>query len=172
MNPLENVITFLRHIGPYADPDSSLSIQEQISAGADVVFQQLFRCYCALPGVPQDQLERAFVYVERRSEMVPGNGHRARRNREWLGRWSKAFAAELERRERHGDLAAPAVRDGMKLSWVDMERARQEAERWTMLPMPFEQLPPQSQIPIVEIPEIRIGETIFLPPPVNWADGI
>ena len=166
-NPLADLVAFLRVVGKYTDPQSSLTYEEQYTAGIPsyMIVDHWYRCMTAMPGVPLEHLERAMVYVERRMELVPRNSHRARCNRDWLGRWSRAILAELERRARQGDLAAPPVRDGLKCTWLEIEQSR-----W-IPPVAFEQLPPQPVDTTIEIPEVRIGPTIVVDnPSLNWDD--
>lgn len=135
-NPLWKLGQFLDTVGKYADTESSLSIDEQTlaipahAAGIDVptpLVPHHYKCHAAFPAVPQDHLEHAFVYVVRRMELSHerGDSARQRSTRVWLGRWERAILAELSRREREGDLPAPAIRDGLKLPYSTVEKARQ-----------------------------------------------
>jgi hypothetical protein len=100
--PLLVLGTFLHQIAPYTDPNATMSITDQRRAGLApwAILPQYARIHTALPGVPQHQLEAAWVHVEARLGRIQTNNARSRATSTWLGRWSRVLEAELVRRAR------------------------------------------------------------------------
>lgn len=103
--------------------------------------------------MPQDQLEALIPYLEKRIALSEerGNNARQRATRTWLAKWERAVWKELSRRIAEGDLPAPAVRDDLKLSYAEIEKARAEVARDDLFIMNHI-VAPAEVAPIVPVP--------------------